>query len=104
MDGPFGWSNIQGPKLREVAGKLAEFEKRTWADILGGDSHEILLDSLCKDAKKRLRELKLDDFDHVLSLRLSGAERVICILSNNVAYVLWWDPEHDVCPYTKKHT
>ena len=32
------------------------------------------------------------------SLRLSGQERVWGILDQGVLSVLWWDPDHAVCP------
>ena len=59
---------------------------------------------LCSHAQKRLVEMKLDDVDEVHSLRLSGVHRVWGILTENVLTLLWWDPNHEVCPSLKKHT
>ena len=36
--------------------------------------------------------------DDVVSLRLSGPERVFGYLDNGVLVLLWWDPLHQVCP------
>jgi hypothetical protein len=59
---------------------------------------------LCKTARDRLEDLRLEDIDELVSLRLGGAERVWGIRDGNVMLLLWWDPEHAVCPSLKKHT
>lgn len=43
-------------------------------------------------AQARLKELRLDDFEQVVSLRLSGQERVFGIQDRRVLSLLWWDP------------
>jgi len=60
--------------------------------------------SIIKDAQKRLEELKLDDVDQLYSLRLNGRERLWGIRSNDKFSILWWDPEHQICPAPLKHT
>lgn len=107
LDGPFGWSNITGEKLREVMTKLRDHESRKLSEIFRDAkhlNHAIDLDDLSSEAKKRLTELDLDDLDCVHTLRLSGSERIIGWRYENVYYVLWWDPEHRVCPSNLRHT
>lgn len=101
---PFGWHLVTGTKLNDIRGKLAHYETMTWAEIENRLSHLIPRLELCHDAQERLRELKQDDIDHLLSLRLSGKERVFGILEGSVLRIIWWDPEHQVCPSEKKHT
>ena len=99
--GSFGWADLQRDKILEVAGKLAESEKLTWHEILVTSktrNHSVLVSKLCPEAKKRLTEILQDDIDEVVSLRLSGRERVWGIRQAGVFKVLWWDPKHEVCP------
>jgi hypothetical protein len=62
------------------------------------------VDKLVPEARRRLIQLKLEDIDELLSLRLSGKQRVWGILSEGVAALLWWDPDHRICPSRLKHT
>jgi hypothetical protein len=76
----------------------------TLGEILGRNNHRVSVEILCKEARDRLSELKLDDVDELLSLRLTGAQRIWGILEHNVVSLLWWDPNHQVCPSPKKYT
>lgn len=40
--------------------------------------------------------MKLDDVEEVVSLRLTGAQRLWGYRILAVFHVLWWDPEHKV--------
>ncbi len=107
MKGPFGWHAVNEATLYEIREKLANFEKMTWSEILvrrKKRNHSVEVSKLCKDARDRLRMLKQDDIDELLSLGLSGKERVWGIREDNVLKVLWWDSNHSVCPSMKKHT
>ena len=52
----------------------------------------------------RLRELQQDDSDGLYELRFGGKERVWGIRRDDRFCILWWDPEHMVCPSTLKNT
>jgi hypothetical protein len=105
-DGPFGWRNIEKPKWQEILQKLGQFETRTWADIKSdGNNHAVDIQNSPNPATpKRLAEIHLDDIDELFSLRLSGKERLWGILEQHILQILWWDPNHEVWPSTKKHT
>ncbi len=106
-DGPFGWGQIERDKALEVRDKLGSFESMTWHQILVAAKHRnhtVSIEKLSKAARDRLVEIALDDQDELVSLRLAGAERVWGFREENVLQVLWWDPEHQVYPSTKKHT
>jgi hypothetical protein len=62
------------------------------------------VDKLIKEAQDRLTEISLDDLDELTSLHLTGKGRVWGIIDQGVMNLLWWDPEHQVCPSHKKHT
>lgn len=107
MASPFGWHDIGAGKLLEVRAKLRDFESMTWHEILVAArdrNHAVVIEKLCKEARDRLEEIGQSDIDELVSLRLSGPERVWGIRSGNVFRVLWWDPAHAVCPSPKKHT
>jgi hypothetical protein len=105
-DGPWGWRDIEVEKWQEIFYKLGHFETRTWADIKGdGNNHAVEIQSCPNpEVPKRLAEIHLDDIDELFSLRLSGKERVWGILEAHILKILWWDPNHEVWPSTKKHT
>ena len=104
---PWGWHDIEKTKTEEIKTKLAEFEKKTWNTILVDErhrNHRIPKNKLSDGAQQRLAEVGQDDVDYLVSLRLSGKERVFGILNMGVLRLLWWDPDHQICPSPKKHT
>jgi hypothetical protein len=107
MRDPFGWHEIEKEKLDEIRQKLASLENSTWNDLLliaKKQNHSIPVEDLDAAAQRRLHELGLDDIDAVISLRFSGKERVFGIPYNVALSLLWWDPDHLVCPSELKHT
>lgn len=101
----WGWEKSTREVLKKLVERLSSFELMTWQQIEEGTgSHPIEMEDLCSDARKRLADLKQDDLDELFSLRISGKERVWGIREEHVLRILWWDPEHSVCPSEKKHT
>jgi len=90
----------------EILPKLRDFESMTWQEILsasggrtrGNNSHSITVNKLSEDAKKRLEEINLDDVDSLFSLRLTGKRRLYGIREGRVLKLIWYDPEHKICP------
>jgi hypothetical protein len=102
---PYGWHELQGDEILEVLSKLKSFESMLLAEILGSSQHhQVKTESLCKEARDRLEELNLDDIEELLSLRVTGVKRVWGILEHNVVILLWWDPDHQVCPAPLRNT
>lgn len=107
MVNPFGWHNLNAQEINNIQTKLSEFESMTWNEILikaKKQNHSVTIDQLSKEAKTRLEEKKIVDIDELLSLRLSGTQRVWGILEQGILNLLWWDPNHQVCPSNKKNT
>lgn len=101
----WGWDKIDRELLfNEIFPKLKNFETMTWGQVLAQGNHEVSTSQICQDAKKRLEKLKLDDYDKIVSLRLSGKQRIWGIRNKDILRLLWWDPEHQVYPSRKKHT
>lgn len=103
MVDPFGWHRVDAATIQYIRQRLALFETMTWSEILvqaKKQNHSIKVTALCTEAQQRLMDLQLLVED-VVSLRLSGRERVYGYLENGVLVVLWWDPLHQICPSLK---
>jgi len=102
--GPWCPKRMAEANLHQILDKLKSIENSTWPDIERGGSHFIPVSNVIKDAQARLRHLKLDDIDQLFSLRLTGAERLWGLRTNDVFSLLWWDPNHEICPSELRHT
>lgn len=92
-------------EIGDVLKRFQSLESMTWAAIeAGAGSHFVELGDLCKDAQDRLVAIGQDDAGSLFSLRISGRQRVWGIREGQTLRVLWWDPKHEVCSSTKKHT
>ncbi|MEO6195693.1 MAG: hypothetical protein ABIS20_21945 [Thermoanaerobaculia bacterium] len=97
---PYGWHAVSAETLLSIREKLAHFETMTWNEILVTGkkrNHSIRVAAIASEAQQHLEEMGIA-LDEVISLRLSGAERVFGYLDNGVLVLLWWDPDHQVCP------
>jgi hypothetical protein len=104
-DGPWSIGKLFGDsRLKDVLLRLLEFESKTWNDIERTGSHLVEKTRLATAARRRLAEIEQDDLDELMSFRITGKVRVWCIRHANIMRLLWWDPDHQVCPVLKKHT
>ena len=105
-EGPWGSHQFDRTTFKALLlDKVKWFESMTWRDVKkGGDSHSVAIEKLIKPAQDRLQELKLDDIDELFSLRCTGKQRIWGIETGAVLRLLWWDPDHQICPSPKKHT
>ena len=105
LDGRWSWKDIESVLFfNDILPKIQFYESMTWHEILGRNSHEIKVEQISPEAKKRLVDLNLDDFETLVSLRLKGKQRVWGIKISNVFKILWWDPNHEVYPSMLKNT
>ena len=72
MVDPFGWHTMTADQIHEIRTKLSNFETMTWGEIFGRNNHPIQVESICNEARDRLRDIGLDDLDELFSLRLGG--------------------------------
>ncbi len=103
MAGPFGWEKVDKPTAEKILAALRHYEGTTWDDLLVANkkhNHAIAVSRLCKPAQRRLKELQLDQIEELVSLGsgLGNKPRIFGIRDQNVLEVLWWDPEHQICP------
>ena len=104
---PFGWHTIDTALLHFIRGKLQDFESMTWNQILVVGkkfNHSVKVSEIERSAMERLRSLRLDDIEELISLRVTGAKRIWGIRQGGALLLLWWDPNHQVCPSKLKHT
>ncbi len=103
-DGPFSWKRLYGSNVGLVLDRLKNLESMTWGEIEGSDNHFIDRSQCSKEAQDRLAEIKMDDVAEVFSLHITGRQRMVGIRDQEVLRILWYDPEHRVCPSYKKGT
>ena len=107
VDGDWGRNRIADGHLWDALfAKLKHYETMTWGEILKDKqhNHSVSVSSLTKEARERLAHMKQDDIDSVFRLRLTGKQRVWGIRDRHVLRLLWWDPEHEICPSALKNT
>ncbi len=107
MVDPHGWHVLDSSTVGYIREKLSSFETMTWSQILvvaKKHNHLIAVSEICREAQEHLAEINMEDIDEVLSLRLSSRERVWGVLDRGVVELLWWDPEHSICPSPLKNT
>jgi hypothetical protein len=104
--GPFGWAKVTADEIsRTIVPKFHDLETMTWAEIDGpSGSHSVSVDDLCPEAKVRLADLKMGHVETLFSVRITGARRIWGVKDVAILRVLWWDPDHKVCPSIKKNT
>lgn len=99
--GDWGWDAFESCHIQEFLGHLLDSQKLSWNELRQGRSHLVSVANIIPEAKKRLRTLEADDLDELYSWRISGKKRVWGIKENNIFWLLWWDPEHKICPSLK---
>lgn len=95
---------------QEVLDKIISYSSMTWREILrqthdGGKSknHSLVYESLSVEAQERLRIKELEDVsDSIFSFALNNLLRIVGIRDKEKFHVLWYDPEHQVCPSKRR--
>lgn len=102
-EGPWGWSQASGEDLlKQVVPRLHGMESMTWGQIDGPTgSHFVEISAIIPEAQRRLTEIAKDEQARLFSLRITGRKRIWGIRDRAILQVLWWDPEHEVCPSLK---
>lgn len=110
VGGPWCWTETPKDILCEVLIKLGNYQSMSWAEIddtAGGQktgSHFVPIDKIIKKAQNRLIDIHQDDNDELFSLRITGKCRMWGIRDGDVFHFLWCDPEHAICPSSKRYT
>lgn len=83
-----------------IFSKLRHYESMTWNAIEQNRKrdHSVPVHRMITQAQARLRHLKLDDQEDLFRFRLDGESRVWGVRDGRVFRILWWDPNHSICP------
>ncbi len=93
------WCSKILPKLKDYeANKWTEIANATSGRSRGTRNHHVDISSLTKNARKRLKELKLDDLDQLYSLRFESRKRLYGVVHGHVFKIIWYDTSHEICP------
>lgn len=92
--------------------KMIRYSNMTWAEIKrqthdqGNSKHHFLRpEELSKESQERLTAKGLEEAnDALFSFALNNTLRIVGIREGERFKVLWYDPNHEVCPSVKKHT
>jgi hypothetical protein len=103
--GRWGLDGLSPDHVKLIANCCRSWETLTVGEFRSLPGHfEIPKENLISDAQKRMVDIGLEEYDGLWHLRLQNKPRLWGLLDGHVFYVVWWDPEHEVCPSTKKHT
>jgi len=102
----WGWKNFGSAHINEFLEKMKHYESRKWYEIHQDKKrdHLVSVDKLSPEAQKRLNELNLGDTERLYRLKFTGKLRIWGILHGHIFKILWFDPEHTVCPSQLRHT
>lgn len=101
--GPWGWAEMSSAHMRTITAKCKGWESMRQSELFGNGGNKLIpIDNLCSQAQSRLQTIELDDLDGLWELRLSGAKRIWGHREGHIFYIIWWDPDHQVCPSAKK--
>lgn len=89
-----------------ILGKMIAISNMTWRELkrathdnAKGKNHEIDADNFSAKAKRRFRELQLDEeADALFSIAISNKIRIFGTRRNAEFHPIWYDPNHEVCP------
>lgn len=95
---------------REFLDKMISYATMTWGQLRqqthddGKSKHHYLdADKISRTAQERLAAMHLEEnSDQVYSIALKNKLRIVGLRDKDKFHVLWYDPEHDVYPSTKK--
>ena len=89
--------------------KMRDFEKATVGEIISPSYQAFTCYpdfTQCPNqtTQDRLAKYYEREGDALARFRLGGTERLYGFLVGNEFHILWWDPNHEVWPSTRKHT
>jgi hypothetical protein len=107
FDGRWGFAKVKAEQWPEIMAKVAHCESMTVTELRA--SRDLfktydLPSSIIAEAADRLAELNLDDLTQIHRIRFTGKQRLYGLLRENIFYVIWWDPLHEICPSKLKNT
>ena len=113
MDGPWPWlwnSRTMEHWWRTIFPYLRNIETMTWAQLKmasgakkhGTKNHLIETEKMIGKAQNRLSELYDEPVPGLFSCAYSGKGRIHGRREGRLLNLVWYDPNHEVCPSAKK--
>jgi hypothetical protein len=108
--GSWCWDGHPGETWELVTEFLSTLEGQTWGELSHSGKHTtatgIPVESLPKASQARMMEhVNLRDIPETLwELHMGGLPRVWGRRRQEVFEMMWWDPDHEVCPSKKRRT
>lgn len=97
-------------QILRITKKLKDFEGMTWRQILSDTAgrksapknSEKSVTQIIKEAQERFNVLNLfREHDSIYSLTIDGATRLWGVRTENIFYIVWIDPHHEIYPVGK---
>ena len=98
------YRNNRDMGIAKLLDKLKAFEVLKSQELGGRGSHRIDPAKVPIKARRRLEEIKMDDYNVLYSFNIEGGKRLFSLVNGKYELVIWWDPGHLVIPVKKKHT
>ena len=103
--GGWSWADVSSEDIYRVAQVCKDLESMRALELLSTRRNKAIpFTSLAPEAQRRLTDIGLDDYDKLWELRVAALARIWGICQEHIFYLVWWDPDHEVCPSPKKHT
>jgi hypothetical protein len=105
-EGPYAWAEISAEHTKLIADTCRSWESMSANEVFAvAGNKPVPFENLCPAAQARLHEIDLEEYNgQWWELRVTGERRIWGVRQRHVFYVVWWDPEHEVCPSKKRHT
>ncbi|CAN5521678.1 hypothetical protein BH09ACT7_BH09ACT7_08280 [soil metagenome] len=107
LDGPWSIAELAADHVGDLFRFLKDIESQTIGELSGQNTSRLYKEypnfEKCPndDAKARLANL-YDSADNICRLELTGKQRLYGLRFEHLIAILWWDPDHDIWPSTKK--
>ncbi|MDP8210970.1 MAG: hypothetical protein P9M05_09150 [Candidatus Stygibacter australis] len=92
----------ENSKYLFILKKLGELEQLSFHELnQSAPHHFVKIDKIVKKVPKVSKELEilqLDDELSLFSLKISPRERIWCKAFGNQLSIVWYDPNHEICP------
>jgi len=96
--GDWGWLQLDPEQVAALHRELIDLEGATLHELLRSKkTKDIPSEHMCREAKKRLGTLRLEERDVLWELRLNGKRRAWGLVEGAVFQFLWWDPGETAC-------
>ncbi|MGH8828324.1 MAG: hypothetical protein ACRDVZ_12180 [Jiangellaceae bacterium] len=107
VGGPWCLTKIEPDHHADLLHRMRAFETMTASEVFHGrdpvGKHYDMSHCPNQAPTARLAE-EYDGRDDVCRLQINGKRRLYGFLTGNDFSIVWWDPEHEIWPSTKRHT